>query len=97
MLGGAPVHLSTIGHFDDKYNEFFVLDLIENPERALPDSITSVLPRELLATTRSWIRRKLLDSLNHALAHFLLIDRFNLFGRGALDDEPIACHCAAFS
>lgn len=96
-LRKAFVHIATIRHLYDVHNEFFIPNFIKNPNWTLTDPIARMLPRELFAAARSRIRRELLNPLYHPLTRFLSIDRFDLFGRRALDDQPIACHCVSFS
>ena len=97
VLGEAFVHIASIRHLDDIYNEFFILDFVENPELPLANPIARILPRELLATTRSRIGGEFLNPCHDELTCLLSIDRFNFFGRGALDDQLIFCHCASYS
>ena len=97
VLGKPFVHIATISHLYNVHNEFIILELVKNPEGTLADPITRMFPRKLFATMRSRILCELLNPLDHALTRFLLTDRFDLFGRRAFDDQPIACHCASFS
>lgn len=97
MLGEVFVHIATICHLDDVDDEFVILDFVENPELPLANPVARILPRELLATMRSWIGGEFLNPFHDALACLLPIDRFDLIGRGTLDDQLIVCHCASFS
>jgi hypothetical protein len=53
----ASINIAPMTDLDDKHNESGVLDLIDDPIRALPKTI-SLLTRQLLATCRSRIIRQ---------------------------------------
>ena len=97
MLGEASIHIATISHFHHIHDEFFILDFVEDPEGPLADPITRVFPGQPFAAMRSRILGECLNPFDDTLARLLLADRFDLFGRRALDDELIACHCASIS
>jgi hypothetical protein len=65
-------------HEDDQY---FVLNLIQDPIGALPDPVTIVLSRELFTTGRSWLIGQGAYPLHNLASYLPRFDRLDFFRR----------------
>ncbi len=79
---------------DDLDDSSLVVHRVNDPVRALPDSVVLGLARKFLATKRTWATGEGLNSRCDPNAHSAGLDGFELFGRGRLDEDAIACHAA---
>ena len=80
---------------DDFDDSSLVVHRVDDPVCALPDSVVLGLAGKFLAT--HWTRgtSEGLNSRRDPNAHPAGLDGFELFGRGRLDEDAIACHADA--
>lgn len=84
--------MADLDDFDDSP---LVVHRVDDSVRALPDSVALGLAGEFLATKRTWSTDEGLNSRRDPNAHSAGLDGLELFGRGRLDEDAIACHAAA--
>ena len=69
-----------------------VTDRINDSVPAHPKPVAILFARELLAANRARVPGQLSDAGYDALTVPFLADCLDFFGRGRLDEDPIACH-----
>ncbi len=79
----------------DHDDELRVSDGIDDAIVTDANAVAVGLTRELLATGRTRISGQPANPGDKADTVFFLVHGFDFFGRGAFDDDSIACHAAA--
>jgi hypothetical protein len=81
-------------NLDDHDDMRFVVHSVDDSVRALADSVALLVSGELLAPRRTRILDKALDPRNDPDTGAARLDGLELFGRGRVDEDAIACHAA---